>query len=263
MVLISDSGSSQFEGHNAERLDGLPIVLLPGLLTTPDVWDDVIAALGPELGGRCLLMVCPPIETVEAIADSIAANAPALFHLVGFSFGGYVSLAMLERHPERIASLTLIGSASHADNDATRAFRLQCIDEVVGGTVRSLVERLTASALHTTHKEDSSIFRRAIQMALDYGTDRFVAHLHACMARPDRTELLASTASPVHFISGEDDITVPLKLQRRSAEAARTTPITIPHAAHFVPLEQPEQLGEILRAIIEKAQPAGQKGSAR
>lgn len=263
MVLISDSGSSQFEGNNAERLAGVPIVLLPGLLTTPDVWDDVIAALGPELGGRCLLMVYPPIETVEAIADSIAANAPALFHLVGFSFGGYVSLAMLERHPERIASLTLIGSAGHADNDATRAFRQQCIDEVNAGAMRPLTERLTAGALHTTIRADSPIFQRAIQMAMDYGEDRFVAHLHACMARPDRTELLASTASPVHFISGEDDITVPLKLQRRSAEAADTALITILQAAHFVPLEQPERLGAILRNIIEEAQPAGQKGSAR
>jgi pimeloyl-ACP methyl ester carboxylesterase len=229
--------------------------MLPGLLTTPDVWDDVIAALGPDLGGHCLPMVCPPLETVEAIADAIAADAPTLFHLVSFSFGGYVSLAMLERNPERIASLTLIGSASHADNDAVRAFRQQCIDEVEGGAVRFLAERLTANALHKAHLANSPMFRRAIQMATDYGTGRFIAHLRACMTRPDRTGLLASAASPVCFISGADDITVPLKLQRCSAEEAGTSLITISQAAHFVPLERPKQLGAILRAFIEESLP--------
>lgn len=255
MASTSDSGSSQVEGNKAERQTGLPIVMLPGLLTTPDVWDDVIASLRPDLGRHCLPMVCPPLETVEAIADLIAAEAPTLYHIVGFSFGGYVSLAMLERYPERIASLTLIGSASHADNDAARAFRQQCIDEVEDGALRSLAERLTASALHTAHMANSSMFRRAVQMAIDYGTDRFIAHLHACMARPDRSELLASAASPVCVIGGADDITVPLKLQRRSAEAAGTALITIPHAAHFVPLEQPERLSAILRAVMEESLP--------
>ena len=48
------------------------------------------------------------VDAIEVFAD---ANAPARFHLVGYSGGGFISLAYAGTHPERLLSLALFEPA--------------------------------------------------------------------------------------------------------------------------------------------------------
>jgi pimeloyl-ACP methyl ester carboxylesterase len=77
------------------------LVLVPGLNNTHAVFDGVVAALPPAIHAHALDN--PALDTVEAIAAAHLAALPARFWLAGFSFGGYVALAMLALAPERIA----------------------------------------------------------------------------------------------------------------------------------------------------------------
>jgi len=233
-----------------------PIIMLPGLLNTPAIWNDVISFQNEEFRQRCLPMACPPFDTVEAIADAVALEAPKRFHLIGYSFGGYVSLALLERHPERVASITLVGSASHADGEAMRAFRQQCLDLVEEGAFNAVAGRMTVNAMGKAANGRGTLFERALKMATEYGADRFTAHIRACMTRLDRTGIIATANIISHFISGEDDVIVPLKLQHRTAEAAGQSLQLIPKAGHLVLLEQPTLLGQKLSSIIAEADAA-------
>ena len=72
----------------------LPLVLVPGLNNTPAIWDDVLPRLAPGITVHAPLV--PARDTVEAIAEELLAQLPERFALCGFSFGGYVALAMLE-----------------------------------------------------------------------------------------------------------------------------------------------------------------------
>ena len=248
MVTNSDGMPDEFAVSTSGVENDVPSVLLPGLLTTPDVWSAVVAAQIHEAPRRYLLPTCPPLDTVEAIAEAVVGALPERFHLTGFSFGGYVSLAILDRYPERVVSLSLVGSASHADNEAVAEFRQQCIDTVAAGNMAELAARLTVGAMYVAHAEHRELLRLSLQMADRYGAERFVAHLRACMARPDRTHVLANARIPMRFLTGASDSVVPLKLQQRSAHAAGTWLCIIPDAGHLVPLEQPEQLAEALRS---------------
>lgn len=89
------------------------LVLLPGINNTRETWDGVIAAMPATI--RCHPQDCASLNGVEAIATDLLARCPPRFRLAGFSFGGYVALAMLELAPERIDGLALIATTSFAD----------------------------------------------------------------------------------------------------------------------------------------------------
>ena len=96
------------------------LVLVPGLNNTHAVWDGVVAALGAS--AQCSALDCPALDTVEAVADALLAQLPERFWLAGFSFGGYVALAMLERAPQRVARARL---AEDSRGPPARRARLQ------------------------------------------------------------------------------------------------------------------------------------------
>ena len=70
-------------------------------------------ALAVDLPGHGRSRDLPPLATVEAIADCLAGliddGAPAA--LVGHSMGALAALATAARHPDRVASLCLMGAA--------------------------------------------------------------------------------------------------------------------------------------------------------
>ena len=226
------------------------VVFLPGLNTTAEVWAEVIEALPPSFAGHAL--DCPALTTVEAIATDLAARTPPRFHLVGFSFGGYVALAMLELFPERIASLVLVGSAATADNDAQRAYRKASLATVTAGEREASSEAGAALTMHDDTAADPAIMARYLGMMRAYGDKRYVAHMLACLARPDRTSILSGTATPVLVLSGEQDWVVSTNRQKAAAEAAHGEWIEIPGAGHQVPLEQPDILTDHLKAWLSQ-----------
>jgi pimeloyl-ACP methyl ester carboxylesterase len=139
------------------------VVLLPGLLTTPQIWDPVQDALAQH-GWMSHAAMCPALETVKAIVDELATSLPERCHLVGFSFGGYVALTMLDNYPELVASLCLVGSGGHCDSQALRVFRQQCIDEVAAGNFLSVSARSVEAALVPVASGTPELLQRAVKM---------------------------------------------------------------------------------------------------
>ena len=89
----------------------LPIVLIPGLLTSPRLYAEQIPALW-RLGPVTL---APPILAMtawRAIARRILATAPARFGLAGLSMGGYICFELLRQAPERVAGLVLLDTSA-------------------------------------------------------------------------------------------------------------------------------------------------------
>jgi pimeloyl-ACP methyl ester carboxylesterase len=72
--------------------------------------------LAPDLRG---FGVAPgPAEpSLELMADDVAQQLPGEVIIAGFSMGGYVALALAEKHPELVAGLALINSQAAADTE--------------------------------------------------------------------------------------------------------------------------------------------------
>ena len=227
------------------------LLMLPGLNNTGDVFADVTPRLGDLADVR--VEALPVLETVEAIAAQILERAPDRFLLCGYSFGGYVALAMLEAAPERIQALALVGSLPTADDAARLEGRRRGIEAALDGRYLELVESQTANAMHALSLTNTPLLERRRAMVAEYGAERFVAHSRAAAVRPDRTEALR-TAPHLLLAAGETDALAPAPALHALADRIPGASVAIiPAAGHLAPLEQPEATADALRAWLETA----------
>jgi pimeloyl-ACP methyl ester carboxylesterase len=219
------------------------------------LWDQVTAHLGGLR--RCVALDLPGCgastaegaASIDQTADRVAGLISSLggeADVVGLSMGGYVQLALYERHPALVRSLVLMDTRPGADTDEGRAGRRALIEQVEATGVDQLADAM-AGALPSP-KAAPWARRRVRSMALDSAPDGVIAALQAMAGRPDRTELLATIAVPVLVMVGSDDTLTPPDVARRMAAAIPgATFEEIPGAGHVPPLERPSVVVEALK----------------
>ena len=130
------------------------LVLLSGLNTSPRVWTRVVAALPDDIETH--VPTIPPLTDVDAVARTLLPELPERFFLAGFSFGGYVALAMHALAPERIEGVALVNSSALADDERTRELRRGSIARAAAGEHASLaMEQRPLSFIQTTWARQS------------------------------------------------------------------------------------------------------------
>ena len=219
-----------------------PLLLLPGLSNTPEIWDDVRAQL--PVGIVCHALENAALEDIDAIAGEILASAPPRFALAGFSFGGYVSLAIAAKAMDRIERIALIATGANADSPEASASRKRLI-EIAEKDYPSVDTRMTKFLLHPDRVEDHAIHEIRSRMSRDYGAACFIAQQRAAMTRPARDAVLASIRVPTLIAVGREDKVTPLA---QHEEMARRVPaadlVVFEHCGHLAPLEAPRELAQ-------------------
>jgi pimeloyl-ACP methyl ester carboxylesterase len=184
---------------------------------------------------------------VDAIAQTLLRELPDRFFLAGFSFGGYVALAMHALAPERIEGVALVNSSALADNKQTRELRRRSIERAAAGEHESLTMEQLPLVFHPDNLGNAEIQREFERMIPEYGAERFIAHMEACIARPDRRESLAGTSTPFLLAAARGDRLIPPGVQKTVLEAAEHAVYSeFDGAGHMLPMERPQALAEVL-----------------
>jgi pimeloyl-ACP methyl ester carboxylesterase len=221
------------------------LVLIGGINNSAIVWDEFALHSPPwlELHRR----VCPALDNVNDIAAVLLDDLPEEFYLCGFSFGGYVSLAILAVAKHRIKGLILANTQDGADSPGQTIFRQKSLQIASEGGYEKLVAGQADIVFHpdSAGLEHLKVIRE--RMVSGYGVERFMAHLKACITRPDSRELLSTSSMPVLVVAGEDDIVIPAKLQQAMAEnIPDCTYRTIEATGHMMPLEKAGQFAQLV-----------------
>src|SRR5690606_18210860 len=137
---------------------------------------------------------------------------PERFWLGGFSFGGYVALAMLERYPERVEGIALLCTAPFADTEAQKELRRKSMEKARSGAYKEMIAAQAANAFHPDSLNNPSIMAAREAMVDDYGAERYVAHVEAVMARPDRQALLDGSIPTLIMSASHDNVFTPQKV---------------------------------------------------
>jgi pimeloyl-ACP methyl ester carboxylesterase len=222
-----------------------PLLLLPGLSSTPELWDEVRAAL--PVGINSTALANPALDDVDAIAQSILEGAPPRFALAGFSFGGYVALAIAARAGDRIERLALIATGSNADSPEAKASRMRLTQLAESGAYDAIDDKLTRFLLHPERHEDKALHAKRNRMSKDYGAATFISHQRAAMARPVRDAVLASIRVPTLIAVGREDKVTPLVQHEEMARRVPAADLAVfERCGHLVPLEAPVELAGAL-----------------
>ena len=276
---------ANLHGHRAVYRtlgNGPNVVLIHGMINSSRHWE----AVAQRLAGSYRVIAPDLIGHGEAATPrgdySLGAHAAAIRDLlttigverttiVGHSLGGGVAMQFFYQFPQRTERLALIssGGLGHDVSPLLRGAALPGSAALLRLATRPrLVGALAAGGRRLRERGNSSgVYLQAVARALgplqDDGSRRaFLQTLRSVIdvqgqkvSAADRLYLLKEM--PTLIVWGERDRTIPLE---HGLEAERSIPNcrfeTLPKAAHFPNLEDPEGLADILGDFLATTAPA-------
>jgi pimeloyl-ACP methyl ester carboxylesterase len=125
-LAFAASAASAADAHPAFKVDvtgtGAPIILIPGLASSGDVWDGTVAHYCGGGKHQCHVLTLAGFAGVPAIpgpllpaverqlSDYIAANKFNRPVIIGHSLGGFVGMKLAADHPEQVGRLVIVDS---------------------------------------------------------------------------------------------------------------------------------------------------------
>jgi pimeloyl-ACP methyl ester carboxylesterase len=228
----------------------LPMVLIPGLLTSPQLYAEQLPSLwrlGPvTIAGNTR------DDTMAAIASRILAAAPPRFALTGLSMGGYVAFEILRQAPDRVARLALLDTTARPDTPEQTERRNAQIALTRAGRFAEIADQQFPLLAHHSRHDDAAARELVRLMAEETGPEAFIRQQNAIMARADSRPGLSAIGCPTLVLVGDGDVLTPPKL---SAELADGIPdarlVVVADSGHLSTLDQPEQVTQALVAWLQ------------
>ncbi|MFI2205229.1 alpha/beta fold hydrolase [Streptomyces sp. NPDC020192] len=179
------------------------------------------------------------IDDLEALLDRLAVTGPV--HLVGNSYGGTIAFGYAARHPERVASLTLVESEPATSAWAAKLGRI--LDRVVTQLAHNepdAIAWITANRGHNTARLAKSAARLARETTLgrDIPASRVLTE----------AEISAVRCPVLGVYGGDSDLADLVPLKRALLTDFRA--VVLPGHEHSVLVEAPAAVGGHILDLI-------------
>lgn len=261
--------------------EGPPVVLIHGMINSSRHWEAVATRLAgshrviaPDLIGHGDSATPRGDYSLGAHAASIRDLLSTLgvesATIVGHSLGGGVAMQFFYQFPQRTDRLVLVssGGLGHEVSPLLRGAALPGSAALLRvATHRQVVSGIAAAGTRLRAAGNKTgVYLQAVARALgplaeEGSRQAFLQTLRAVIdvhgqkvSARDRLYLLGDMSTLI--VWGERDRTIPIK---HGIEADRAIPNcrfeTLPRAAHFPNLEDPEGLAEVLRDFIASTEP--------
>jgi pimeloyl-ACP methyl ester carboxylesterase len=229
-----------------------PIVFVHGAMMGRSVWSPQVAALADRY--RCITVDLPGHGTqrgrsfsLQGAADGVAAAidqaAGGRAVLVGLSLGGYVSMTVAGRHPEKVRGLVIAGSTREPVGLSRLGFNLY------GWGLRLAPEPIVkAVALAWFRRRYGTPMAIAITAGGHFakGGSQAVRHLIGGRFK-DR---LLSYGGPILVINGTTDLVFRIGASRFLAGVPGVTYRVIPRAGHLSNVDKPKVFTDLVEHFI-------------
>ncbi|WP_225830838.1 alpha/beta fold hydrolase [Streptomyces sp. NK08204] len=262
----------------SHRADRVPVVLLHAFPLHSTMWDaqrHVLTRTGhPVIApdqrgfGAAVLGTGPPSlpAVVGDLARSLDSGGVRRAVLVGCSMGGYVAMAFLRRHPDRVLGLALLATRAEADTPETAAARERFAHRVLqdGHREELLADTVPLLVGSTTLERRTAVVERLTADVMAAPARSMAWAQRAMAARPCSLDVLHRADVPAVVIAGDEDRLVrPDEAQRLTAVLPRGRLVVVPGAGHLTPLEAPARVTTALLGLLDAVGGAGEGARAR
>ena len=239
---------------------GTPLVLLHAFPLDGRMWAPQVEALAgsyqvivPDLRGFGAAREQAVEEAgMDLLADDVARllDDRGLDRVIlgGLSMGGYVALAFVRHHADRLGGLLLLDTKATADSEEARADRLRMVERLLAEGNGFLPEVMLPRLLGKTSLEERpELVKRVTALVAEQDAHAAAAAQRGMAARPDTTDVLASIDVPTLVVTGAEDALFAPEVGRELASAipgARF--LLVEEAGHLSSLERPEVVNEAL-----------------
>ena len=239
------------------------IVLLHGYLESMLVWEDFIPLVYKQarvvtldLPGHGISVVTGECHTMEYLADVVAEAMTTLgverFTVVGHSMGGYVALALAERHADRLEGVVLLSSTPNPDTEEKRENRRREIALVKSGKKEMLARVAPAAGFAESNRKRLKDYIDDLAEQVHVTEDEgIVALLNGMIERKDQNRMLQTSAIRQLFILGrKDGYIVPEVAEQLVANHPQAEVVWLDESGHMGFIEEPKRTAEALLNFI-------------
>jgi pimeloyl-ACP methyl ester carboxylesterase len=169
----------------------------------------------------------------------------------GLSMGGYVALALAERHPERLSGLVLANTRAGADNEAGRAKRAELAKKVEESGSEALADALLDKLLGASASAETVALVKEVVVRQDPAGA--LSAIRGMASRRDRSDILPSIRVPTLVIGSTEDRLIPIEEERALSRAIPGAFwAEIGGAGHLSNLEQPELFARAFEEHLDR-----------
>ncbi len=243
-------------------MSAIPLVLLNAFPADKEQWEPLLALLedsGAALGD--IITFDPPgigdmpatdeMPSLDLIADAavvamreVTGSKAALW--VGCSMGGYIAMAVLERHADAVAGLGLLGTRATVDAPEGVQRRLEAA--TAAREHDGLADpSATAKALLgvSSHQDAALLAAITANLARQHGNG--IAWGQEAMAsRPGRLDVLEGSDIPAFVARGVEDTITSVQDAEAMARALGVQALEVEAAGHLLATEKPEVVAALI-----------------
>lgn len=250
--------------------NGVPVVLLNAFPVDRSQWEPLLA----ELAGRRLPygdvitfdmpgigeMPLPEEEpSLELIADAATTamidvtGEPAAVW-IGCSMGGYVAMAVAERHPDAVAGIVLIGTKASADTAEARDKRLSLAASLDGKPGATDPKAMAEPLIGTQGDARAALVEAIATNIAKHSGDGIAWGQRAMAKRPDRLAVLAGLDVPAAVVRGDQDGVAGDAEAQAMARALEVEAVTIDGVGHLTAFEAPQAVADVVEQVLAVAE---------
>jgi 3-oxoadipate enol-lactonase len=247
-----------------DRGEGDAVIFLHAFPLQAAMWDYQIEAL--EQTHRCIAIDLPgfgqsppPVTPDAASMQGWAAMVAEVLDqlgvteatVVGASMGGYLAMALLRHHPERVRQLVLAGSRARSDDPTVAQRRTNQQDELRGGAeVGSLAKETVEGLLSSGSMARAELVDYVHALAEGADAEGWIAALEAMKDRPDSMLLLRQADVRALVIVGELDRVTPIAEAMSLRSLLKGELVIVSDVGHLPNIEDPLAFNEALLGFL-------------
>jgi pimeloyl-ACP methyl ester carboxylesterase len=190
-------------------------------------------------------------DDVTDVLRELGIQAPVIG---GLSMGGYITFAVLRRHPSLARAVVLADTRASADTLEGRANRRSMLAiverEGPSGVARDMMPKLLGRTSRDTRPDVEPLVRRLIKQQSPHAIRAAILRM---MDRPDSFATLQTVTVPTLVVAGEEDTLTPVDDSRKMhAALANAELVIIPAAGHLANLEAPGAFNSALSGFLAR-----------
>ncbi|WCO01834.1 alpha/beta fold hydrolase [Psychroserpens ponticola] len=258
-MILEYKGSSVFYTDEGQ---GNPVVLLHGFLENSTMWKSLVPYFVDSNRVVCIDLLghgntgcIGYIHSMDDMADAVKAVFDELkiktCTLIGHSMGGYVALALAEKHPSFISGLCLMNSSALDDNAERKINRDRAI-QAVKKNHKTFISMSIANLFASDNRERFSKEIEFIkQEALKMPIQGIIAALEGMKVRLNRESIFQKANFNTMMIIGRKDPVLEYNTLINLVHNSTTKIVEFPDG-HMSHIENKKELTYKLLHFIEK-----------
>ncbi len=250
---------------------GETVLLVHGITTYSFIWAEIFHLLKPDFDVIAVdLPGCGDSDKSVEVDYSLKHQAELLkefidilkiqkVHFVGHDVGGGIAQIFTVRYPEAIITSTFINTVAYDfwPVQPIIAIRTPIIRQLAMATLDlGMLKLIVQRGVYHKEKVTSELMNYFFKPMQSKAGRKAFLHFAACLDNKNLIEitgLLKKIETPVLIVHGDADVYLGSNISKKlHSDISISKLVIIPDAGHFVQLDEPEKLAQILQQFIKE-----------